>query len=97
MTVLGGPVGTTVPQYVRLPRRSEVIPVSLVRALGRDGARIRLTPLRVRPTISRVHGIAKLRQWGDAKKRLASFLNARTGKGIEALTINGWKPQLPEG
>jgi hypothetical protein len=26
---------------------------------------------------------------------LASFLDARSGKGIEALTINGWKPQLP--
>jgi hypothetical protein len=25
---------------------------------------------------------------------LASFLNARNGKQIEALTINGWKPQL---
>jgi hypothetical protein len=29
---------------------------------------------------------------------LASFLNARTGKGIEAMTINDWKwPQLPPG
>jgi hypothetical protein len=26
---------------------------------------------------------------------LASFLDARTGKGIEALTVNGWKPWLP--
>jgi hypothetical protein len=26
---------------------------------------------------------------------LASFLNARNGKFIEALTINGWKPHLP--
>ncbi len=28
---------------------------------------------------------------------LAAFLNARSGKLIEALTINGWKPQLPPG
>jgi hypothetical protein len=28
---------------------------------------------------------------------LASFLTARTGKLIEALTINGWKPKLPPG
>ena len=28
---------------------------------------------------------------------LAAFLNARTGRLIEALTINGWKPQLPPG
>jgi len=103
-------------------------------------------PLRVRPRVSRVQAISKLRQWGDAKKRLqgiwlvwfrrggggrkqrawmavtlharvpilgctqgkkckhtytsplASFLNAHTGKGIEALTINGWKrPQLLPG
>jgi len=129
-----------------LPLRSTGIPVSLVSALARNRAHVSLVPLRVRPTISRVRAIAKLRQWGDAKKRLqgiwlvwfrrggggrkqlawmavtlhahvpilgcpegkkckhtytsplASFLNARTGKCIEALTINGWKrPQLLPG
>jgi hypothetical protein len=28
---------------------------------------------------------------------LASFLDARSGKQIEALTIDGWKPELPPG
>ena len=28
---------------------------------------------------------------------LAALLGARSGKFIEALTINGWKPQLPPG
>jgi hypothetical protein len=129
-----------------LPLRSTSIPVSLVSSLARDGAPVSLVPLRVHPTTSRVKAIAKLRQWGDAKKRLqgiwlvwfrrggggrtqlawmavtlrahvpilgctqgkkckrsytsplASFLNARTGKSIEALTINGWKrPRLLPG
>lgn len=35
----------------------------------------------------------KCRPWYTSP--LASFLDARSGKGIEALTINGWKPQLP--
>ena len=36
---------------------------------------------------------AKCTHWYTSP--LASFLDARSGKGIEALTINGWKPQLP--
>ena len=128
-----------------LPLRSTGIPVSLMSALARNGALVSLVPLRVRPTIDRVRAIAKLRQWGDARKRLqgiwlvwfrrdggerkrlawlavalhvrvpilgctqgkkcknsytsplASLLDARTGKGIEAMTINGWKPQLLPG
>ena len=122
-----------------LPRRSYTIPVSLVSTLARDGAPVRLVPLRLKPTISRVKAISKLRTWGDRRGRLddiwlvrlrhgtgrerlawmavtlharvpvygcdgkqckpwymsplASFVDARTGKGIEALTINGWKPQ----
>ncbi len=35
----------------------------------------------------------KCKQWYTSP--LASFLDARTGRQIEALTINGWKPQLP--
>lgn len=35
----------------------------------------------------------KCRDWYTSP--LASFLDASSGKGIEALTINGWKPQLP--
>jgi len=129
-----------------LPLRSTSIPVSLVSALARNRVAVSLVPLRVRPTIYRVEAIAKLRRWGDARKRLqgiwlvwfrrggngrkqlawmavtlqarvpilgcmpgkkckhlypsplASFLNARSGTFIEALTINGWKrPQLPPG
>jgi hypothetical protein len=37
----------------------------------------------------------KCKSWYSSP--LASFLDARTGKSIEALTINGWKPQLPPG
>lgn len=128
-----------------LPLRSRSIPTSLVSALARNGALVSLVPLRVQPTIGRVRAIAKLRRWGDARKRLqgiwlvwfrrgggrrqlawmavtlharvpilgctlgkkckpsytsplASFLDARSGEGIEALTINGWKrPHLPPG
>src|SRR5215467_7488144 len=44
-----------------LPLRSTGIPVSLVSALARNRAHVSLVPLRVRPTISRVRAIAKLR------------------------------------
>jgi hypothetical protein len=123
--------------------RSTSIPISLVQALSKDGARVRLTPVRVQPTVDRVEAIDKLHEWGDTKGRLqaiwlvwfrrggrerlawmavalharvpvlgcslgkkcepwytsplASFLNARSGKLIEARTINGWRPQLPPG
>ena len=140
-----GPIGVGSDRTKRrpiLPLRSTSIPLSLVTALGRNGAWVSLAPLRVRPTIDRVRAISKLSSWGDRKGRLqgiwlvrfqhggtarprlawmavtlhahvpilgcrgkrckpwytsplASFLDARSGKQIEALTINGWKPQLP--
>jgi hypothetical protein len=37
----------------------------------------------------------RCKQWYTSP--LASFVDARTGKSIEALTINGLKPQLPPG
>lgn len=46
------------------------------------------------PILGCTHG-KKCKHWYTSP--LAAFLNARTGKLIEALTINGWKPQLPPG
>jgi hypothetical protein len=123
--------------------RSRILPVSLVSALARTREAVRLVPIRIKPTISRVKAISKLKVWGDPEHRLqriwlvwfqrgdgrrklawmaltlhahipvygcdgkrckssytsplASFLDARTGKLIEALTVNGLKPPLPPG
>lgn len=64
-----------------LPLRSDVIPVSLVSALAKNGARVSLVPLRIKPTLSRVEAIAKLKSWGDTKGRLQDIWLVRLRHG----------------
>lgn len=67
--------------------------VRLQRADGRERVAWMAVTLHARvPILGCTHG---KRCKSSYTSPLASFLDARTGKGIEALTVNGWKPQLP--
>jgi hypothetical protein len=90
-----GPMGvSSLPHRRRghhvLPLRSTTIPVALVRALWQDHARVRLTPLRVRPRISRVEAIRKLRGWGDRHGRLHAIWLVHFRRGGEGHVRLAW-------